>query len=199
MAYTDVEIAKMALSHVGDRFDLTSLSDATPEAEQVNLFYAKQRDRLLEDHPWPFATRYKDYDEADQLTGTPPDSWTYWFAYPTDGARIQYIVNPLGRVEPPIRFKVGYTNADAKVLMCDEAAPQVIYTKQITDPALFSDGFAHALSYRLAWLIQRPLVGDIVVSEGEVAREVGRGMSMDANESVEEEQSRDPDWLRARL
>ena len=32
-----VQIAKLALQHVGDRYDISDITEATPEAEQVNL------------------------------------------------------------------------------------------------------------------------------------------------------------------
>jgi hypothetical protein len=36
-----VQIAKLALQHVGDRYDISDITEATPEAEQVNLLYAR--------------------------------------------------------------------------------------------------------------------------------------------------------------
>ena len=44
---SQVQIAKLALQHVGDRFDISSLTEFTPEAEQVNLFLTTQEMRFL--------------------------------------------------------------------------------------------------------------------------------------------------------
>ena len=49
---SDVQIAKLALQHIGDRWDITALDDASPEAEQVNLIFEDTRDALLRAHPW---------------------------------------------------------------------------------------------------------------------------------------------------
>ena len=38
MATSDVQIAKLALSHVGDRFDITNLNDATTEALEALMY-----------------------------------------------------------------------------------------------------------------------------------------------------------------
>lgn len=54
---SEVDIAKLALSHLGDRYDLTALTDSTPEAEQINLVFDSVRDNLLREHPWKFAVR----------------------------------------------------------------------------------------------------------------------------------------------
>ena len=53
-----VQIAKLALQHVGDRYDISDITEATPEAEQVNLLYDDTRDALLRQHPRVFATKY---------------------------------------------------------------------------------------------------------------------------------------------
>jgi hypothetical protein len=42
-----VQIAKLALQHVGDRYDISDINEATPEAEQVKLLYDDTRDALL--------------------------------------------------------------------------------------------------------------------------------------------------------
>ena len=46
MAVSEVQVAKLALQHIGDRYDITSLSDQTAEAEQVNLVFENARDAM---------------------------------------------------------------------------------------------------------------------------------------------------------
>ena len=55
---SEVQIAKLALQHIGDRFDISDLEEDTPEAEQVNLIFTDTRDALLRQHPWNFAKKY---------------------------------------------------------------------------------------------------------------------------------------------
>lgn len=58
MAVTSTTIGQLALQHLGDRFSITSLSDASTEAEQVNLVYEHARDATLRAHPWNFAKKW---------------------------------------------------------------------------------------------------------------------------------------------
>ena len=74
-----VQIAKMALQHVGDRYDISDITEATPEAEQVNLLYDDTRDALLRQNPWVFATKYV---TPAALAGPVPGNWTYMSVYP---------------------------------------------------------------------------------------------------------------------
>ena len=85
MPVSDVQIAKLALQHIGDRFDITSLTEATPEAEQVNLVFENVRDALLREHPWKFALRYV---KPASMSGTPPAQWGYMYAYPSTAVRV---------------------------------------------------------------------------------------------------------------
>lgn len=56
MATTDVEIANMALSLMGEA-TITALSNSTAAARAMNLHYIPVRDALLRSHPWNFAQR----------------------------------------------------------------------------------------------------------------------------------------------
>ena len=55
---SEVQIARLALQHLGDRYDITSLNEASPEAEQVKLVFDNVRDMVLREHPWKFARKY---------------------------------------------------------------------------------------------------------------------------------------------
>jgi hypothetical protein len=57
MAVTDVSIANMALSHVGQHNQIAALSDSTEAARQCNLHFEPVRDALLRSHPWNFAVK----------------------------------------------------------------------------------------------------------------------------------------------
>jgi hypothetical protein len=57
MAVSEVSIANMALSHVGQHNQIAALSDSTEAARQCNLHYEQARDSLLRAHPWNFAIK----------------------------------------------------------------------------------------------------------------------------------------------
>ena len=197
---SEVDIAKIALSLVGDRWDITSLSDATPEAEQVDLVFDLVRDALLKEHPWKFAKRFVS-PTALASTVTIPDNWSYGFDYPATALKINYIVNDAGRDAEPIKFDVGVLSDNSKIIMTDMEEPTFCFTYAETDATVFPPHFVRALAARLAAVICVPLTGDRglrddLLRDAEI--EAGTAMTEDANEGVEPEQTRDPDWIKAR-
>lgn len=201
MASSEVQIAKMALSHIGDRYDITSLTEATPEAEQVNLVFDNARDALVREYPWTWSLRY--YTPA-ALVGTPPAQWTYMYAYPSDALRVWRIVNPLDPQQnrlPPLEFRVARNNDDVKVLLTEESEPEFEYSKQVTNSFEWDSLFDVALSWRIASMIAMPITGDSGIRDmirREAELQIGRAQQEDGNEGISREQSRDPDWIRAR-
>ncbi len=201
MAVSDVQIAKLALNHVGDRYDITSLTEASNEAEQINLVYDTVRDALIREHPWKFAKRYV---SPATLAGTVPAGWTYMFTYPSDGLRVWRIVNPLdpaGDTLPPLKFDVIRNADDVKVIVTDEEEPEFEYSKRVTNSSEFDHLFDWAFSWRLAENIAMAVTGDAGIA-GRTAQmanvHVGNAKQEDSNEGISREQSRDPDWIRAR-
>ena len=202
MAVSEVQIAKMALQHLGDRYDITSLSEATPEAEQVNLVFDNLRDELVREHPWNFALRY--YTPA-ALVGTPPAQYTYMYAYPSDALRVWRIVNPMdptGDLYEPLKWRVARNNSDIRVLLTNESEPEFEYSKQVTNSFEFDASFDMALSWRIAAAIALPITGDVGIRD-RVARDaetsIDKAKLQDANEGVGKVQTQDPDWIKARL
>ena len=195
---TELEIAKLALQHIGDRFDIASLSEASAEAEQVNLVFDHVRDMMLRVHPWSFARKFQ---SPVEITGTAPDSWDYMYTYPTDGLKVVRVVNPLGRVDPPIKFTVALNSSNVKVILCDLGEAEIEYIKAITDPAVFDPAFVLALSYRLAQYIAIPLTGDrgIAAEMKNMADEMtSLAKGEDANQGLEDERMLTPDWISVR-
>lgn len=201
MSASDVQIAKLALQHIGDRFDITSLSEATPEAEQVNLVFSDARDAMQAEHPWKFCKAY--YSPA-RLSGTVPANWAYMFAYPSDGLKVWRIEDPMGRNRVPIPFDIlraTVGGASVKVLVSNESQPEFMYSQRITSPVEFSPHFVLALSWRIAEMIAMPLTGSAEVKDRvqrDAMMNIGRAKQEDANEGVFHQQTRDPDWIEAR-
>lgn len=201
MAVSEVQIAKLALQYIGDRYDITSLSENTPEAEQVNLVFANIRDALLREHPWKFALRY--YTPA-LLIGTPPAGWSLMYAYPPEALKVIRLVNPMDPLQkkyPPLEWTASRSNENAKVLLTNQGDPEFEYTKLVTASAEFDALFDIALSWRIAAAIAMPLTGDAqiadrMVREGE--RMVGVAKMEDSNEGSTGRVTREPDWITAR-
>lgn len=201
MAASDVQIAKLALQHIGDRYDITSLTDATPEAEQINLVYVNVRDSLIRQYPWKFALRYV---SPSTLAGTTPAGWTYMFSYPAEALRVWRIVNPLdprGDTLPPIEWDTLRNANDNQILVSDEQEPEFEYSKRVTNSSEFDVLFDWAFSWALASAIAMPITGDMNIRNAvaqEARLQIGNAQAESANEGSTREVNRDADWIRER-
>jgi hypothetical protein len=194
---SDVQIAKLALQHIGDRWDITALDNDSPEAEQVNLIFEDTRDALLRAHPWGFA---KSYTSPASLSGTVPGNWDYMYTYLTDALVIQGIVDPT-EANLTIKFEVARNNSGVKVILTNQQDPEFIYTKAITDPNEFDPEFVMAFSYMLAARLAIPLTGDGGIAQAmfqQAQSHIGMAEESDSAELIEPDKP-DAPWITARL
>jgi len=198
---SQVQIAKLALQHIGDRYDISDLSEATVEAEQVNLIFEDTRDWLLRQHPWNFA---KKYATPAELTGSGttavPGNWERMYLYPPDALRMGGIINPLGDDQPVIKFEVARNSSDERVILCSVEDAEIFYTARITDTTDFDPEFTMAFSYALASKMAMPLTGERSIAAdlmAEARNHINSAWETDSNEGVEES-APDADWIRAR-
>ena len=193
---SEVQIAKLALQHIGDRWDISDLTESTPEAEQVNLVFADTRDALLRQHPWNFA---KKYATPAALTATVPGNWDYAYTYPPDALRIRGIIDPL-QLGVPIKFEVARNRSDIKVVLTDQVSAELFYTARITDTTQFDPEFTMAFSYKLAAKLAMPLTGERAIMgdmDTLATNVVNSAWETDSNEGIEEE-TPDAGWIQAR-
>ena len=193
-----VQIAKLALQHIGDRYDISDITEATPEAEQVNLLFDDTRDALLRQHPWAFATKYT---SPAALSGTAPGHWEYMFLYPTDCVRMLGIVNPLGKDQPHVKFEVARNSSGKRVILADIEEPEIFYTARIEDTTDYDPEFVMAFSYVLAARLVMPLVGERSIAADlyqQAQAVLNSAWETDSNEGIEEAIP-DADWIRARV
>lgn len=157
MALTDIQICNMALGHLGHTKFIASLTEPSLAADLCELYYEPARDFVLEDFPWPFATKYVTLGLVEE---DPNDDWTYSYRYPDDCVYARRIVNEIGRTNPnPPPFKVG-ADDDGRLIYTDEEDAILEYTKLVTDTNLFPAVFAMATSWYLASLIAPGLAKD---------------------------------------
>jgi hypothetical protein len=193
---SETQIGKLALQHIGDRYDISDLSEESVEAEQVNLVFADTRDWMLRQHDWSFA---KKFATPSALTGTVPNNFDFMYTYMTDAVKVNGIVDPLG-ADTKIDFEVARNSSDVKVILTDAQDAQFFYTARITDTAQFDPEFTMAFSYELAARLAMPLTGDrsIMGDMAALARSmVASARVSDSNEGLTEE-APDADWIIAR-
>tara|TARA_R110002096_G_scaffold58166_2_gene146820 strand:- start:1351 stop:1941 length:591 start_codon:yes stop_codon:yes gene_type:complete len=193
---SEVQIAKLALQHIGDRFDISDLTESTPEAEQVNLIFVDTRDALLRQHPWNFA---KKYATPAALTATVPGNWDYAYIYPTDAVRVLGVIDPL-ETGVAIKFEVARNENNAKVILTDQVDAEFYYTAKITDSTQFDPEFTMALSYKLAAKLAMPLTGERAIAgdmDTLATNTINSAWETDSNEGIEEDLPEAP-WIQAR-
>lgn len=168
---SEVDICNLALFRIGQSLTIAALTETSNAARLCRTVYETCRDEVLEDFPWPFATKSVALAE---LTDTAPPGWTYQYAYPADclhalrvcdDAGIRFVSRvpwcsdenfpPTYRV--PFRVMAGPDDANAKVIVTDLSPAYLYYVREVTDSRVFSPLFVSALAWRLAAEIGPPL------------------------------------------
>lgn len=80
---SEVDIANIALSHLGDDATVASLDppEGSAQAEHCARFYPVARDSLLESHNWAFSTQRIAMAE---IANPPPSPWRHVYQAPSD-------------------------------------------------------------------------------------------------------------------
>lgn len=155
MASSEVAICNMALGHVGISIFIDSLGEASQAANVCRVYFEPARDFALADFDWNFARNRA----AMADLGTPPTNWLYRYALPTDCLTVRHLI-VAGQREPKANERIPYEigeEGEVRVLYTDQPEAELVYTRRVTNPNLFSAQFVMALSYLLASHIAMPL------------------------------------------
>lgn len=199
---TLVQICNMALTHVG-RAPVNAVTEASPEARELNRHYALARDTLLQSHDWKFARRRQplarlntdEYtnvvDDPEGYLGPPTDEerqvqgpWLYSFSFPVRALRILQVndVDVSEKYGAPYEIigRVIYTNVETTYLT---------YTSMISDTEEFPPLFVDALTYGIAARVAYPLTREAKIRNDmlalyDQARTVAMVWDMNLTETV---------------
>ena len=190
---SETDIANVALRLVGGT-RITSLTQATPNANAVNDIYSQIRDDMLE-YPWNFATQRV---ELAQLSTTPAFGFDFAYALPADWAyTISVHDNAAGH--GTIDYREEHL-ASQKVLSTNHSTVYLTYVKKETDPNLMPASFrlalASALARNLAITIANSNVLEDQLSE-RAKKDLARAKSIDAVSSFPEPRPRG-NWANSR-
>lgn len=221
MPKTIVDLCNLALSEMGARASIVDLNENSKEAKACKLHYDQVRNELLRAAHWGFARSQKALTQlgtASEETSQHP--WLYMYAYPADCIKMRYLmqtptVNTAGAevvlvgdqfnggvIPGPSRanrFLIG-NNGTQRVVLTNVQAAIGVYTGDITNPALFDEGFAQAVVASLAAKLCIPISGNAGIKaqfEQLAFRRVQEARAADGNEALA---STDhvPDWIRGR-
>jgi hypothetical protein len=185
---SDVDIANLALSHLGDSATVATFNppEGSPQAEHCARWYPIARDSLLEMHTWNFATKRVQLAEV----ATTFSQWRHAYAQPTDMLLAVALLDSTSPGDYGAAVSVyGQTyslpNDSGPEFVCevDEFSNSVIYTNQeaavlryisrVEDSGKFSPLFTLALSWHLAGMLAGPvLTGDVGIAESKRCAEM---------------------------
>lgn len=153
--YSEVDIAVMALGHIGIGQEIEDLA-ATGHLERVcNRFFDQARNEVLERVDWPVTTKQVALGLNEE---EPNGDWLRAYDYPDNLLILRRIVSPAGLpVAEPIPFKVGLNADNEVVIFTDESSAIAEGTFLIESPATWAALFAKAVSWNLATYICGPL------------------------------------------
>jgi len=146
---SQTDICNLALIRIGVQQQLVNVqTDGTLPALSALLIWDRERQFVLRDFPWSWATKYAAL--AGQVANPNPD-WKFSYTMPADSLFDRRIATSTGRLEAnPPAFRRGTDNANNPVLFTDAAAGTLEYTYDVTDTTKFDPEFSSLLAWRLA-------------------------------------------------
>lgn len=170
---SEVDIANLALSHLGDSATVASLNppEGSAQAEHCARFYPIARDSLLEMHSWGFATKRV---VLALLTNTWPE-WRFAYACPTGAINLLAVLAAdapndysLGSTYTPQEFSSETADDGTSIILTDVENATLRYIARVTDTSKFSPLFVDSL----AWLLASHMAGPIL--KGDAGRAEAR-------------------------
>jgi hypothetical protein len=186
---TEVDICNIALAHLGDAANVSSIDppEGGAQAQHCARFYPIARDALLELHPWAFATKRIALPMLDSTLA----QWKYVYGLPSDALKImailsadapddysqdlpmpytqQGIVNTGQGLYTPQPYEVETLQDGTRVIYSNQENATLRYTVKVTDTAFFPPLFTSALTHLLASYLAGPVL------KGEVGRAESKG------------------------
>ena len=174
---SDVEICNLALSHLGDTANVTSIDppEGSAQAEHCSRFYPVARGMLIGAHDWSWATR--------RISLTPlaatVSPWAYAYGKPNLMIRAIAVLDPeasddytipaafeteqayLPLSYAPQPFAIETLPTGEEAILTNQESAVLRYVESVTDTAKFPPLAVMALS----WLVASMLAGPIIKGE----------------------------------
>lgn len=199
MAADEVSIFNMALNAVGTRDDVAATNEVSREAEVCRLWFEPTRDQVLRAAPWPSAKAH----ERLAVLATRDETLAWQNTDPDPGFLFAYGV-PSNMLTP--RYSTSYARfsysqwQDKNVIMSNEEAMILCYTKRQTLVPLWDQALRMAIAHALAAYICMPLIGKAARAKN--AQDNANALIMQAREQAANDDNdfldTVPDWFVAR-
>lgn len=145
---TDIDIANMALAHVGNAAPISSFDEDTSEAAHIRRYYNTTRLSSLEKHDWSFARKVVSMEKA---ADDPTDGWSYAYVLPADCVAPRAVRPAVGGRDEQLAYTVQASEGGTRmIVLTDEPEAQLRYTFDQRRSHMFSQSFILAFSHMLA-------------------------------------------------
>lgn len=192
---TEVEVANGAAVRIGTASRITSLNDNRTVARTFKAVWTAQRQAVLRDGSYNFATRTRALNAVDPATldgGAVPAPWQSAYRIPVDCLRLLELLDDGARAHYELQ---------GDLILCDAAAPlSVRICIDVPELGKWDAAASDAFSLRLAWRCGRKIAGSAFDQQAcwaEYRMAIGRAKAVDAleNPGIGQEES---DWILAR-
>lgn len=143
------DVVNLALTRIGIRVRVVNMFEGSDQANAALNIYSQTRDEVLRRGNYGFSEKIA----AAALSGNAaPAPWTYEYTYPTDCVRVRSMFNAayLSDKNNPVRALYTIGDGAVKAIWSNTAAPTLVYTARVTDPARWDALFIEALAAELA-------------------------------------------------
>lgn len=154
---TVAEVVNAALSYIGSREFITDITEDSEQAIVARIHYGRCASMVLGERWWNFAEASATLSRASI---TAPGGYSYAYLLPADmlAGKQRYIypgARPgLTRPADAIPFAMRWIATVGQTLLTDHVAPELVYTRNVTElvywPEKATDALAWALAPRLA-------------------------------------------------
>lgn len=199
---SEVEIANLALAHLGDAATVSSLDppEGSAQAEHCSRFYPIARDAALEMHTWKFCTR------RVRLAALDVDSFEWAFAYaePSGCLRTLAILSDTSvSTSEGQSYETESGDGDTATIYTNQENAVLRYTARVTDTTKFPPMVVDAISRLLASYLAGPIIkGDAGKAEAKAQYTLFRTVLSQAIVSDSNQRKLDtehtPDWIANR-
>jgi hypothetical protein len=146
---TDTQIVNSALRRIGVDKPIASLTENTKAGVLANASFAEERDYVLRDFPWPFATAFATLALVSSESTAYNDRWFYAYRYPAGVLFLRGIVTAVHPDPAPVAYAIA-RDSQGKLILANEVGPVVVeYTYAVTDPGEFDPMFCSMLAWKL--------------------------------------------------
>ncbi len=182
MATSQVAICNLALDSIGTRSTISSLTEASAEAQACARQYEPALEAVLQAAHWNFARKQIALavlkDGTVQPSQNVPQPWVYEYAVPSDMLQARFVM-PIAvsqnttfvgtpavqyPITPTVRFIVSsdedQNGNPINVILTNQAQAILCYTYRCTNVNLFDSQFVTAFANYLGSKLAIPLTGD---------------------------------------